>query len=293
MEICVSIMEINSLNYFLAVAKRENIHRASEDIGISPASLSKAITKIENELKVKLFKRVGRNIQLTEEGLFLKKRGHQLVGLENTIKMEILGQETAFKVSIGASEILLSSFGVDIATSLHNSYPRATLNLRVETTQSLFSKVRDGEIDLGITTYDVPREFDKKTLSLIEFHTFISKFHPLFTKAKKGPLYINEILTHSFVVPDTNILGKIKNSDSSDGWRDDKFKRKIAYTSSSLKTIESLVFSGKAIAYLPSYLGEQLPFLKIDIKDCPDYCKQRVTLFAINKERSGHIQNLF
>ena len=50
-------MEINEIRYFLAVAKLENMHQASEIGGVSPGTLSKAIAKLENELKTKLFKR--------------------------------------------------------------------------------------------------------------------------------------------------------------------------------------------------------------------------------------------
>ena len=59
-------METFELHYFLSVARFENVHRAAEHAAVSPASLSKAISRLEEELGAKLFARQGRNIVLTE-----------------------------------------------------------------------------------------------------------------------------------------------------------------------------------------------------------------------------------
>jgi DNA-binding transcriptional LysR family regulator len=286
-------MEMNEIRYFLAVAKTQNIHKASEEVGISPGSLSKAITKLESELQVKLFSRVGRNIKLTEHGRFLKSKGHELINFEESIKTEITGKDSSFNVVIGASEILLSSFGVDLAKDITQIFPMASFQFDVVATNDLKAKVRDGEIDIGITTYDIPKELDQKIISSISFNTFISAKHELYKFAKKGAVDINKVLQHGFVIPQNDILGRISKSDSNDGWRDDKFPRKISYCSASLKTIESLVFAGEAIAYLPDFYGEKSDMFKLEISGCPYYCNQKVRLFTKDKKRSGWINHIF
>ncbi len=58
-------MEIFELRYLLAVAQNENVHRTSEGLNVSPGSLNKAISHLEDELGVSLFYKQGRNIRLT------------------------------------------------------------------------------------------------------------------------------------------------------------------------------------------------------------------------------------
>ena len=70
-------MEIFELKYFLAVAREEHIHRASEKLRVSPPALSKAIARLEDELGKKLFAREGRHIRLTDEGRALKARAFE------------------------------------------------------------------------------------------------------------------------------------------------------------------------------------------------------------------------
>jgi len=293
MERYVSIMEMNEIRYFLAVAKTENMHRASLEIGVSAGSLSKAISKLEHELQVKLFSKVGRNIVLTDYGKFLKGKGHELLGFASAIKTEIMGQDNSIKVVIAGSEVLLSSFGISLSKEINSVHKNAMFQFDVVSQDDLVSKVRDGEVDIGISTYDLPSEFDQKVISSITFNTYISNKHPLSKKSRRGGINIDEVLKYPFVIPQKNILGRINKSDSHDGWRDDKFPRLILFSSSSLKTIENLVLAGEAIAYLPDYFGEKSEMLKLEITGCPYYCKQKVKVFTRDKKRSGWLNSLF
>ena len=61
-------MKLLHLYYFRALAKREHLYKTATELYISPSALSAAITRLENELGVQLFDRVGRNICLNENG---------------------------------------------------------------------------------------------------------------------------------------------------------------------------------------------------------------------------------
>ena len=61
-------MEIYPLLYFRAVAETGNLTRAAEQLMISPPALSNAIRRLERDLGVELFDRVGRNLVLSRCG---------------------------------------------------------------------------------------------------------------------------------------------------------------------------------------------------------------------------------
>ena len=287
-------METNEIKQFLSVARHESIHRASEEMGVSPGSLSKAVKKLENEFQVQFFERQGRNIKLTEYGHYFKKKALEFLHLEDSIKTEVLGTKNAFEARLAGEEILLSYFGVKTASQVKNAYPNAKIEFIPLGSRELFSKIRDREVSIGLTTYNPPTEFDYKMISTIEFRTFISSKHPLYKQYNKHKsIHIHDILKYSFVIPNTNFLGRIHKSDSTDGWRDDQLPRKIAYTTSSIKTIESLVQRGEAIAYLPEYFSEDKNMLNIHMEGCPYTCKQKVYLITKNKNEAGWIRSLF
>lgn len=67
-------MELHQLKYFIQVARTESISKAAESLRLSQPALSKTIAKLEEELGVNLFDRVGRRIYLNDRGRsFLKE----------------------------------------------------------------------------------------------------------------------------------------------------------------------------------------------------------------------------
>ena len=61
-------MELTQLKYFLEAANTENMSQAARNLHITQPSLSKAISRLEEELGTRLFLREGRQIHLSDEG---------------------------------------------------------------------------------------------------------------------------------------------------------------------------------------------------------------------------------
>ena len=66
-------MNLNQLYYFQKVAQLQHYHQAARELNISQPSLSRSISNLEEDLGVQLFKKNGRNIELTKYGkIFLE-----------------------------------------------------------------------------------------------------------------------------------------------------------------------------------------------------------------------------
>jgi len=261
-------MEIFELRYFLGVAKSENIHRASEQLNVSPASLSKAISRLEDELSVKLFSREGRNIQLTDQGRLLQRRASDIVRLEEDTRIEVGGHAGSLQVVIAAPEILLSKMGLELSLMIQKKFPAAVFEYHSADDETAIEQVKRGEAHLAITTLDPGSYPDlaSKTLGEATFQTFVGVKHPLYARAKAGKtIPVAELLEYPFVSPTNPLLGKVGLKQSLDGWRDDQFQRKIAYRTSSLKTLEEFVVGGIAVAYLPDYFCANLNLQKFKV----------------------------
>ncbi|MCL1796806.1 MAG: LysR family transcriptional regulator [Eggerthellaceae bacterium] len=61
-------MDIQQLRYFERLAELQHYGKASQELFITQPTLSKSINNLENELGVRLFERVGRNVRLTLQG---------------------------------------------------------------------------------------------------------------------------------------------------------------------------------------------------------------------------------
>ena len=64
-------LPLNALRVFEAVATRLNFSEAAEALHVTPAAVSQQIKSLEDYLQTPLFRREGRSVQLTPEGLHL------------------------------------------------------------------------------------------------------------------------------------------------------------------------------------------------------------------------------
>ena len=61
-------MNLAQLTYFCHLAKTEHYTRSAESLHVSQSALSHSISSLERELGCSLFRKVGRNVQLTDDG---------------------------------------------------------------------------------------------------------------------------------------------------------------------------------------------------------------------------------
>lgn len=285
-------METFELRYFLGVAATENIREASEVLFVSPGSLSKAISRLEEELQVKLFSRENQRIRLTEEGRLLQIRASEILQLEEATKLELSGVRGTLKVTIAGSELLLGKLATAICKEVKLRHPLAQFEFQTTDDEDALERVRRGEAHLALLTSEIASktEFRQKILGESTFVTYVGRSHPL---AKKRLVSVKELLEHAFVSPNLPLLGKVGMKQSLDGWRDDEFPRRVDFTTSSLKTLEELLVSGEAVAYLPDYLGKDLDVVALKVEGCPYSCSQKIKLVARKSRGLRWIDEIF
>ena len=61
-------MELTQLKYFRKVAQYQSVSKAANDLHVSQSALSRSVAKLEDELQVNLFDRMGKKLVLNEKG---------------------------------------------------------------------------------------------------------------------------------------------------------------------------------------------------------------------------------
>lgn len=145
-------MELRTMRYFLAVAREENMTRAAGLLHVTQPTLSKALKSLEDELGKKLFIRHSFHIELTEEGVLLRKRAEDLVSMADKIQTEFLslddisggdiyfGLAESYQIRHLAAEIKL----------LKNAYPGLRYHITSGDTEQVTEKLDKGIIDFAV-----------------------------------------------------------------------------------------------------------------------------------------------
>ncbi len=81
----------NQLRCFWAVARAGGVHRASEQMHLTPQTLSGQISRLEDTLGLKLFERTGRRLELTEAGRMALSYAEDIFGASRELE-EMLRQ---------------------------------------------------------------------------------------------------------------------------------------------------------------------------------------------------------
>ena len=150
-------MELHVLKYFLAVAREENITKAAALLHLTQPTLSRQLMQLEEELRVQLFRRSRYHIELTEDGMLLRRRAQELVDLAEKTTREFTMRETELmgEIAIGAGETRSMSFLSRAMVSFRERYPKVTFRIFSATADDVKERLDTGLLDMGLLTEPV------------------------------------------------------------------------------------------------------------------------------------------
>lgn len=144
-------MELRVLKYFLAVAREENITRASQYLHITQPTLSRQLMQLEEDLGVKLFTRSNHSIILTDEGMLFKRRAEEMLELYDKTKTELSNNKNlsgiiAFGFGETQNIIELSK----ILVAFRKEYPNVTFDFHTGIASDVKDRIERGVTDIGL-----------------------------------------------------------------------------------------------------------------------------------------------
>lgn len=143
-------MELRTLQYFLTVAREENITRASEVLHITQPTLSRQMKQLEQELGTELFMR-GRNFALTEAGMLLRRRAEEVIDLLYKIESEIAAaDDVAGIISIDSGALKSSQFLPEVMSAFQKLHPKVRFEIYSNSSQYIKERLDRGLLDFGI-----------------------------------------------------------------------------------------------------------------------------------------------
>ena len=145
-------MELRVLNYFLMVAREENITKAANLLHVTQPTLSRQLMQLEEELGVKLFTRSSHSIFLTDEGMLLKRRAQEMLSLADKTKQELSHKEEqlAGDIAIGAGELRSMNCFAEVMTAFQKEHPLIHFDIYSGNVDNIKDRVDQGLIDIAL-----------------------------------------------------------------------------------------------------------------------------------------------
>ena len=147
-------MEQNLSQYkiFYEVAKAGNISKAAKELYISQPAISKAISKLEDSLKVSLFTRSSRGVHLTPEGELLFAHVHTAFQALDLGEQELkrIQEFNIGHLRIGVSNTLCKYILLPYLKNFIEQYPHIKITIEGQATAKTISMLEQHTLDVGL-----------------------------------------------------------------------------------------------------------------------------------------------
>lgn len=243
-------MTITQLQYVLAVAEHKNFTLAAEKCFVTQPTLSMQIQKIEEELKIIIFDRSKKPIQLTEIGHKIVNQAKNIVNEADRMK-DIVEQQKGFiggEFRLGIIPTVMPTLLPMFLRNFIKKYPKVKLIIEELNTDEIIIKLKNGHLDAAIASTPLAEEKIKEIVLYFEpFVAYIPESHQHFSKSEieVADLNLDEILLlqdgHCFR---DGILNLCKNVSKNE------FNR-FQIESGSFETLIKLADEGLGITLLP------------------------------------------
>jgi len=145
-------MELRHLRYFVAVAETLSFRGAAEKLGMAQPPLSAQIKALEDELRVRLFERTTRSVQLTHAGRVLLEEARGVLAAAAQAEQRARDAERglAGTLRVGMIAPVANAWLAGILRRFRHQFPGVQLSLFDLTSAEQLRRLRARELDAGL-----------------------------------------------------------------------------------------------------------------------------------------------
>jgi DNA-binding transcriptional LysR family regulator len=246
-------MELYPLKVFLTVATERSFSRAGEKLLRTQPAISIAIQRLESDLKEKLIDRSGRELLLTDAGRVVLEYARRFQNLESDLDNALreLRDNYSGRLTIGANE----STSLDLIQYIkryRRLYPKVKVQVRRSLSSKIPSNLLDGELELGVISYDPGDEHlisevintDRLTLIVSPQHRFADRREVSITE-----LDMETFIAHNVLSPYREVVLR--------EFQRHKVPLNMDVEMPTVETVRRMVQDNEGVAFVPRMCVEQ------------------------------------
>ena len=261
-------MDLANLNAFIAIAETGSFSLAGERLHLTQPAVSKRIAGLEQQLKVRLFDRLGREIGLTEAGRALLPRAYQILGVLDDTRRALtnLSGEISGRLTLATSHHIGLHRLPPLLRAFTRSHPEVARDIQFLDSEVAYEEGLHGRAELAVITLaPETREPVRAVMVWDDPLDFVAApEHPL---ARSSSISLADVARHPAVFPGGNTFTHhiVRRLFEREG-----LTPNIGMSTNYLETIKMMVSIGIAWSVLPrTMLDDQvarlpLPGIQLD-----------------------------
>ena len=196
------MINLNQLRAFYQVAKCQNVSIAAENLFVSQPAVTAQVKLFEENCGLKLFKKKGRNLHLTDEGKTLYKYARKIFEYERKIE-DAVGQMKELKqgvLRLGSARTYARYFMPFLLTGFREAYPSIKIHLDEGSSREMIHSLRELKNEVVI----IARVEDNPDISFIPFsrEEVVLLLSPDHRLARKKSLVFEQLAQEPIILKD-------------------------------------------------------------------------------------------
>jgi DNA-binding transcriptional LysR family regulator len=246
-------MEWYSLQVFRAVATERSFSRAAEKVFRTQPAVSLSVQRLEAELGERLIDRAGKNLLLTDAGQLVFDYARRFENLKSEMENALaeLRDNSVGRLTIGANESTTLYLLPHIA-AYRRIYPRVHVQVRRSLSSKIPSQLVDGDLELGVISYDPHDPRVASTVIYTDHLAFIVS--PRHRFASRKAVSIRDLGMETFIAH--NVLSPYRNLVLR-AFEKHKVPLHMDVEMPTVETICTLVQADEGVAFVPRMCVEQ------------------------------------
>jgi DNA-binding transcriptional LysR family regulator len=246
-------MELYSLQVFLTVANERSFSRAAGKLLRTQPAVSLAVQRLERELGERLIDRSGKELILTDAGRVALDYARRFESLrqEMTNSLAELKDNSSGRLIIGANEST-TLYLLHHIERYREMYPKVKVQVRRSFSSKIPNELIDGNLELGVISYDPGDERLKSKTIYIDALTFVCS--PRHRLADRKTVSMSELASENFVAH--NVVSPYREVVLRE-FQNHKVHLRMDVEMPTIESIRWFVQQNLGVAFLPRMCVEQ------------------------------------
>ncbi|ECR5031015.1 tricarballylate utilization LysR family transcriptional regulator TcuR [Salmonella enterica] len=193
-------MELRQLRYFVRIIETGSMGSAAQDLDIGVSALSQQMSRLENELAIRLLQRTSRGVTPTNAGLAFYSQAQLALRHADDAILAAREARLSGHVSVGMAPSTASILGIPFIHAMQENYADVRLHVVESLSGNLERMINTRQIDLAVV-FQKDKILRWSARPILEEQLFLIGSHSLLTALPDNPITPEQLAGIPLIMP--------------------------------------------------------------------------------------------
>ncbi|EBN0907256.1 tricarballylate utilization LysR family transcriptional regulator TcuR [Salmonella enterica] len=193
-------MELRQLRYFVRIIETGSMGSAAQDLDIGVSALSQQMSRLENELAIRLLQRTSRGVTPTNAGLAFYSQAQLALRHANDAILAAREARLSGHVSVGMAPSTASILGIPFIHAMQENYADVRLHVVESLSGNLERMINTRQIDLAVV-FQKDKILRWSARPILEEQLFLIGSHALLAALPDNPITPEQLAGIPLIMP--------------------------------------------------------------------------------------------